>query len=109
MWCRFLEIAHGLRDEMGRATFGFGDKFSQVRSQRKNDYPSSEMKARTAAFASAKRKRGEEEEDEIELAPTQAVVHNAKVESDGPHHEPWSTHGILQHRSYHVESEEVSF
>ncbi|KAK6405696.1 hypothetical protein LTR81_019568 [Elasticomyces elasticus] len=108
-WCRFLEIAHGLRDEMGHATFGFGDKFSQVQSQRKSDYPSSGPKARTPAFASAKRKRGEEEEDEIELALTQTVVRIAKVESNDPRHEPWSTEGILQHRSYHVESEEVSF
>ncbi|KAK4909333.1 hypothetical protein LTR49_021845 [Elasticomyces elasticus] len=108
MWCRFLEIAHGLRDEMGHATFGFGDKFSQVRSQRKSDYRGSEPKVKPPTFASARRRRAEEEEDEIELAPRQAAVHNAKVESSGPHHDAWSTDGILQHRSYNVESEEAS-
>ncbi|KAK5744120.1 hypothetical protein LTR17_002150 [Elasticomyces elasticus] len=108
MWCRFLEIAHGLRDEMGHATFGFGDKFSQVRSQRKSDYRGSEPKVKTPTFASGRRRRAEEEEDEIELAPRQATVHNAKVESSGPHHDAWSTDGILQHRSYNVESEEAS-
>jgi len=108
MWCRFLEIAHGLRDEMGHATFGFGDEFSQVRSQRRSEYPGSASKAKTPPFASARRRRGQEEEDEIELAPTQAIVHSAKVETHDARHEPWGTNGILQHRSYHVESEGVS-
>ena len=108
MWCRFLEIAHGLRDEMGHATFGFGEQFSQGKSQRPSNYYGSEPKQKPATYASSRRKKGEDEEDEIELAPKKSAVHNTKVASDGSHLEPWGVDGIVQHRSYRVESEEMS-
>ncbi|KAK5115017.1 hypothetical protein LTR85_010055 [Meristemomyces frigidus] len=110
MWCRFLEIAHGFRDEMGHATFGHGDKFSQGRSQRPVTYQVSEPKPKKPAYTSARRRRKEEEEDdEIELAPSSHVTfYNASVESEGPQHKPCDAHGILQHRSYQVENSEAS-
>ncbi|KAK3059962.1 hypothetical protein LTR53_020255, partial [Teratosphaeriaceae sp. CCFEE 6253] len=82
MWCRFFEVAHGFRDEMGHATFGHGEKFSKVRSARRTEYQGSEPKQKVPTFGSSRRRRGEEEDDEIELAPTHTTAHNnTKVES----------------------------
>ena len=107
MWCRFLEVAHGFRDEMGHATFGFGEKFSQVASQRRSGYKyyGSGPEQKRLTLPSARRGPYGQEKDEIELAafPTQYASHDAKVESNSSQRERWSDDGILQHKSYEVE------
>jgi hypothetical protein len=104
MWCRFLEISHSFRDEMGHATFGYGEKFSQVRS-----HQSGPAKSRPT-FVSLRRRRHEQEEDEIELAalPQHSAANDTRVESNGAPSGQWSDEGIMQRKSYEVEIEHRS-
>lgn len=112
MWCRFLEIARVIRDEMGHATFGYGESFSQVKSAKRSQYGqhNSGSNPKRSAISSTRQKRQEQEEDEVELASTTRVdaARGLRTESNDSQPTSWGANGIMQYRSYHVDSQAVS-
>lgn len=107
IWCRFLEVAHGFRDEMGHATFGFGQHFSHVGPERRLDYRSygGGPDGRRSAFVSARHRRNQRDEDEIELAACSFQRNDTNVESGATLHGHCSENGIFQQSSFGVEAD----
>lgn len=103
MWCRFLDTARKFRNEMGHATFGYGDKFPQPLSQKRAAYThaGSSFGERRSNLTAVRRCRNAIEDDEIELA-TDLTHHGARVESNSTHSEQWVGDGILQRKSYEI-------
>lgn len=105
LWCRVIEAARKLQQDMGYASYGHSTIFTSFygNSKRTSAYYGKSSKQEKSPYRAMKRQSKADlsrAEDEIELRPTdRGVTHTTVVEGGNPERgQPWT--GIAVSREY---------